>query len=115
MEKGWEKIKLILKFRILVEQQAQRKEEKWRLPVPCIPPQGLSEKYEKILCQKRDCANQIHKVAMAINSNILAELQVPESYIASLPKVAVNSVLWQSTYVAFLLPPLHFQLVFSWI
>ncbi|KZV37425.1 rop guanine nucleotide exchange factor 3-like [Dorcoceras hygrometricum] len=73
-------------FRRPVQQQAQRKEEKWWLPVPCVPPGGLSEKYTKNLCQKRDCANQIHKAAMAINSGILAEMQVPESYIASLPK-----------------------------
>ncbi|KZV13914.1 rop guanine nucleotide exchange factor 3-like [Dorcoceras hygrometricum] len=74
-------------FQLLwVQQQAQRKEEKWWLPVPCVPPGGLSEKYTKNLCQKRDCANQIHKAAMAINSGILAEMQVPESYIASLPK-----------------------------
>ncbi|XP_073270974.1 rop guanine nucleotide exchange factor 3-like [Primulina huaijiensis] len=79
-------------FRKSVQQQAQRKEEKWWLPVPCVPPVGLSEKCTKILCQKRDCANQIHKAAMAINSGILTEMHVPESYIASLPKSGKASV-----------------------
>lgn len=65
----------------------QRKEEKWWLPVPCVPPTGLSEKARKQLRHKRDCANQIHKAAMAINSSILAEMEIPHSYLASLPKV----------------------------
>lgn len=66
----------------------QRKEEKWWLPVPCVPPGGLSEKSRKHLCHKRDCANQIHKAAMAINSTILAEMEIPDSYMANLPKVS---------------------------
>ena len=66
----------------------QRKDEKWWLPVPCVPPEGLSEKARKHLRHKRDCANQIHKAAMAINSSILAEMEIPESYIATLPKVS---------------------------
>ncbi|KAL0428865.1 UNVERIFIED_CONTAM: Rop guanine nucleotide exchange factor 3 [Sesamum radiatum] len=72
--------------RIVVQPQPQRKEEKWWLPVPCVSPDGLSEKSKKHLQQKRDCAYQIHKAAMAINSAILAEMQIPESYMASLPK-----------------------------
>lgn len=75
--------------RIVVQPQPQRKEEKWWLPVPCVSPDGLSEKSKKHLQQKRDCAYQIHKAAMAINSAILAEMQIPESYMASLPKVVV--------------------------
>ncbi|KAG9441281.1 hypothetical protein H6P81_017135 [Aristolochia fimbriata] len=64
----------------------QRKEEKWWLPVPCVPPSGLFEKSKKQLQHKRECANQILKAAMAINSSILAEMEVPETYLASLPK-----------------------------
>ncbi|KAL0464803.1 UNVERIFIED_CONTAM: Rop guanine nucleotide exchange factor 3 [Sesamum latifolium] len=52
--------------RIVVQPQPQRKEEKWWLPVPCVSPDGLSEKSKKHLQQKRDCAYQIHKAAMAI-------------------------------------------------
>jgi hypothetical protein len=65
-----------------------RKDEKWWLPVPCVLPGGLSEKSRKHLTEKRDCANQIHKAAMAINSNILAEIDIPETYIDDLPKVS---------------------------
>lgn len=79
-------------FRKVVQPQPQRKEEKWWLPVPCVPHGGLSEKSKKHLRQKHDRANQIHKAAMAINSGILAEMQIPESYMASLPKVECDSV-----------------------
>lgn len=65
---------------------AQRKEEKWWLPVPCVSPGGLSEKARKQLRNKRDCANQIHKAAMAINGTILAEIEIPDTFIATLPK-----------------------------
>ncbi|XP_068645756.1 rop guanine nucleotide exchange factor 3-like [Aristolochia californica] len=64
----------------------QRKEEKWWLPVPGVPPGGLSEKSKKQLQHKRECANQILKAAMAINGSILAEMEVPETYLISLPK-----------------------------
>nr|XP_029120709.1 rop guanine nucleotide exchange factor 7 isoform X1 [Elaeis guineensis] len=63
-----------------------RQEEKWWLPVPRVPPGGLHEKTRKQLQHKRECANQILKAAMAINSNALAEMEVPESYLESLPK-----------------------------
>ncbi|CBI40378.3 unnamed protein product, partial [Vitis vinifera] len=64
----------------------QRPDEKWWLPVPCIPRGGLSEKARKDLKHTRDCANQIHKAAMSINSSLLAEMKIPDSYIAALPK-----------------------------
>jgi len=64
-----------------------RKDEKWWLPVPCVLPGGLSDMSRKHLIEKRDCANQIHKAAMAINSNVLAEIDIPETYIHNLPKV----------------------------
>ncbi|KAF7844514.1 rop guanine nucleotide exchange factor 3-like [Senna tora] len=70
----------------------QRKDEKWWLPVPCVHSGGLSDKSRKHLRTKRDCANQIHKAAMAINSNILAEMDIPESYMASLPKSGRTSL-----------------------
>lgn len=64
-----------------------RQEEKWWLPVPRVPPGGLHEKTRKELQHKRECTSQILKAAMAINSNSLAEMEVPESYLSSLPKV----------------------------
>ncbi|XP_020547386.1 rop guanine nucleotide exchange factor 3 isoform X1 [Sesamum indicum] len=84
--------------RIVVQPQPQRKEEKWWLPVPCVSPDGLSEKSKKHLQQKRDCAYQIHKAAMAINSAILAEMQIPESYMASLPKVSGKASVGETIY-----------------
>ncbi|XP_028770336.1 rop guanine nucleotide exchange factor 3-like isoform X1 [Neltuma alba] len=70
----------------------QRNDEKWWLPVPCVPHSGLSDNSRKHLKAKRDCANQIHKAAMAINSSILAEMDIPESYMASLPKSGRASI-----------------------
>ncbi|XP_010241894.1 PREDICTED: rop guanine nucleotide exchange factor 3-like [Nelumbo nucifera] len=63
-----------------------QKKDKWWLPVPCVPPGGLSEHSRKQLQHKHDCANQMHKAAMAINSSILTEMEVSEIYIAALPK-----------------------------
>ena len=64
-----------------------RQEEKWWLPCPRVPPKGLSEDARKKLQQSRDCANQILKAAMAINSDVLAEMEIPEVYLETLPKV----------------------------
>ena len=68
-------------------QALQRQEEKWWLPVPRVPPCGLNENSRKQLQHKRDSTNQILKAAMAINSITLAEMDIPESYLESLPKV----------------------------
>ncbi|KAL1217103.1 Rop guanine nucleotide exchange factor 2 [Cardamine amara subsp. amara] len=69
----------------------QRKEEKWWLPIPLVPSQGLSEKSRKQLKSKRESTNQIHKAAMAINSSILSEMDIPDSYMATLPKSGKES------------------------
>ncbi|KAK7264088.1 hypothetical protein RJT34_31691 [Clitoria ternatea] len=63
-----------------------RQEEKWWLPSPKLPPNGLSEDDRKRLQQCRDCTNQILKAAMAINSSVLAEMEIPGAYVESLPK-----------------------------
>ncbi|KAK0584997.1 hypothetical protein LWI29_021961 [Acer saccharum] len=64
----------------------QRQEEKWWLPVPRVPPGGLNENSRKQLQHRRDCTNQILKAAMAINSITLADMEVPDSFLESLPK-----------------------------
>ncbi|XP_073141603.1 rop guanine nucleotide exchange factor 5-like [Henckelia pumila] len=64
----------------------QRQEDKWWLPVPRVPHGGLPEDTRKQLNHRRECASQIHKAAMAINSIALAEMEVPESYSEALPK-----------------------------
>lgn len=71
---------------------AQRQEEKWWLPIPNVPPGGLHENTRKQLQHKRECTSQILKAAMAINSNALAEMEVPEPYLDSLPKNAKESL-----------------------
>ncbi|KAJ3690824.1 hypothetical protein LUZ61_019988 [Rhynchospora tenuis] len=63
-----------------------RQEEKWWLPYPRVPQKGLSEDSRKKLQQCRDCANQILKAAMAINSGVLAEMEIPDVYLETLPK-----------------------------
>ncbi|KAE9448639.1 hypothetical protein C3L33_19469, partial [Rhododendron williamsianum] len=63
-----------------------RQEEKWWLPYPKVPSKGLSEDARKKLQQCRDCTNQILKAAMAINSSILAEMEIPVAYLETLPK-----------------------------
>lgn len=71
-----------------------RQEEKWWLPVPQVPPCGLNESSRKHLQNKRDCANQISKAVMAINNTTLAEIEVPDTYLESLPKVPMFPLLW---------------------
>lgn len=72
----------------------QRQEEKWWLPVPQVPPCGLHEDSRKQLQHKRDSTNQILKAAMAINSITLAEMEVPHTYLESLPKVPMFPVIF---------------------
>ncbi|KAK4379253.1 hypothetical protein RND71_001115 [Anisodus tanguticus] len=95
---------------IQVLPQPQRKEEKWWSPVVCVPSGGISEKGRKHLRHKRDCANQIHKAAMAINSSILAEMEIPESYMTSLPKsgkASVGDSIYRHMYSAEKFSPEH--------
>ncbi|GMN34858.1 hypothetical protein TIFTF001_004926 [Ficus carica] len=63
-----------------------RREGKWWLPFPKVPPNGLSDDARKRLQQSRECTNQILKAAMAINANVLAEMEIPDIYLQNLPK-----------------------------
>ncbi|KAJ7968547.1 putative Rop guanine nucleotide exchange factor [Quillaja saponaria] len=63
-----------------------RQEEKWWLPCPKVPPNGLAEDARKRLQQCRDCTNQILKAALAINSYVLSEMEIPNAYLETLPK-----------------------------
>ncbi|RLM64250.1 rop guanine nucleotide exchange factor 3 [Panicum miliaceum] len=65
---------------------SQRGDDKWWLPVPCVTKPGLTETVRRDLQQKRDCASQIHKAAMAINNGVLAEIRIPDLYKQALPK-----------------------------
>ena len=62
-------------------------DEKWWIPKVKVPPDGLSEASRRFLQYQKDCVNQVLKAAMAINAQVLFEMEIPESYIDSLPKV----------------------------
>ncbi|PPD81801.1 hypothetical protein GOBAR_DD21252 [Gossypium barbadense] len=64
----------------------QCQDEKWWLPVPRVPTGGLSDHSRKQLNHTRECTNQILKAAMAINSISISEMEVPVSYLDTLPK-----------------------------
>ncbi|RVW48391.1 Rop guanine nucleotide exchange factor 1 [Vitis vinifera] len=74
-----------------------RQEEKWWLPCPKVPPNGLSEDARKRLQQCRDCTNQILKAAMAINSSVLAEMEIPSAYLETLRKDAFYCGMFSET------------------
>ncbi|KAK9281619.1 hypothetical protein L1049_004522 [Liquidambar formosana] len=65
---------------------AKRKDDKWWLPTPKVPPNGLSEVSKKWLQFQKDSVNQVLKAAMAINAQVLSEMEIPDNYIESLPK-----------------------------
>ncbi|XP_071715435.1 rho guanine nucleotide exchange factor 8-like [Rutidosis leptorrhynchoides] len=60
--------------------------DKWWLPTVKVPPEGLSEESRKWMQYQKDCVNQVLKASMAINAEILAEMEIPENYIDTLPK-----------------------------
>ncbi|KAL9224507.1 hypothetical protein vseg_000533 [Gypsophila vaccaria] len=64
----------------------QRNNDKWWIPTVKMPPGGLSDATKKWLQQQKDAVNQVLKAAMAINAQVLSEMEIPESYIESLPK-----------------------------
>lgn len=66
---------------------ARRTDDKWWLPTVRVPPDGLSDVSRKWLQYQKELVNQVLKAAMAINANVLMEMEIPESYIESLPKV----------------------------
>lgn len=63
-----------------------RSDDKWWIPVPKVPPNGLSEATRKWLQYQKDSVNQVLKAAMAINAQVLTEMEIPEAYIEALPK-----------------------------
>ncbi|CAH8378914.1 unnamed protein product [Eruca vesicaria subsp. sativa] len=66
--------------------KAKGHDEKWWIPKVKVPPDGLSEASRRFLQYQKDCVNQVLKAAMAINAQVLFEMEIPESYIDSLPK-----------------------------
>ncbi|XP_028774013.1 rho guanine nucleotide exchange factor 8-like [Neltuma alba] len=63
-----------------------KKSDKWWLPTVKVPPDGLSDAGRKWLYIQKDSVTQVLKAAMAINAQVLSEMEIPENYIESLPK-----------------------------
>ncbi|BAF18219.1 rop guanine nucleotide exchange factor 9 [Oryza sativa Japonica Group] len=74
-----------------------RQDDRWWLPTVRVPPGGLSDASRKWVQHQKDLVNQVLKAAMAINANVLMEMDVPEAYIESLPKNG-KSTLGDSMY-----------------
>ncbi|KAK9060766.1 hypothetical protein SSX86_021472 [Deinandra increscens subsp. villosa] len=63
-----------------------QRSDKWWLPTVKVPPKGLSEESRKWMQYQKDCVNQVLKASMAINAEILSEMEIPDNYIDNLPK-----------------------------
>ncbi|KAF3610538.1 hypothetical protein DY000_02050422 [Brassica cretica] len=63
-----------------------RNADKWWLPTVKVPPNGLSETSKRFLLSQKECVSQVLKSALAINAEVLSQMEIPESYIDSLPK-----------------------------
>lgn len=68
-------------------EKGSKREDKWWLPTVKVPANGLSEVTKKWLQFQKDSVNQVLKAAMAINAQVLSEMEIPENYIEALPKV----------------------------
>nr|CAB3473865.1 unnamed protein product [Digitaria exilis] len=71
--------------------------DKWWIPTVRVPPEGLSDASKKWLQHQKDLVGQVLKAAMAINADVLTEMEIPEEYIESLPKNG-RSILGDSMY-----------------
>ncbi|PQP95781.1 rop guanine nucleotide exchange factor 9 isoform X2 [Prunus yedoensis var. nudiflora] len=65
---------------------APRNEDKWWKPTVKVPPEGLSDECRRWLQSQKESVNQVLKAAMAINAQVLSEMEIPDNYIESLPK-----------------------------
>uniref|UniRef100_A0A0D9VEM6 PRONE domain-containing protein n=1 Tax=Leersia perrieri TaxID=77586 RepID=A0A0D9VEM6_9ORYZ len=70
----------------------KRDDDKWWMPTVKVPSEGLSEVTRKWLQYQKECVNQVLKAAMAINAQVLVEMEIPEVYIESLPKKGKTSL-----------------------
>ncbi|XP_022755037.1 rho guanine nucleotide exchange factor 8-like [Durio zibethinus] len=68
------------------EKENSQRVDKWWHPTVKVPANGLSEKSRRWLQSQKDSVSQVLKAAMNINAEVLSEMEIPESYIDSLPK-----------------------------
>uniref|UniRef100_A0ACD5T7G4 Uncharacterized protein n=1 Tax=Avena sativa TaxID=4498 RepID=A0ACD5T7G4_AVESA len=71
--------------------------DKWWLPTVKVPPNGLSDSSRRWLQYQKELVNQVLKATMAINANVIMEMDVPDAYMESLPKNG-KSTLGDSMY-----------------
>ena len=64
-----------------------RNDDKWWIPTVKVPQIGLADVTRRWMQFQKDSVNQVLKAAMAINAQVLSEMEIPENYIESLPKV----------------------------
>ena len=76
------------------ENADRNNDTKWWLPTPKVPVEGLSDAARRFVQYQKDCVNQVLKAAMAINAQTLSEMEIPESYIESLPKVSKKGTIF---------------------
>ncbi|KAK3034336.1 hypothetical protein RJ639_032234 [Escallonia herrerae] len=74
------------------ESDGNQRNDKWWLPTVKVPPDGLSDASRKWMQYQKECVNQVLKASMAINAQILSEMEIPENYIESLPKNGRSSL-----------------------
>ncbi|CAL5339273.1 rop guanine nucleotide exchange factor 9-like [Camellia sinensis] len=73
-------------------EQGSQRDDKWWLPTVKVPPDGLSDASRKWMQFQKECVNQVLKASMAINAQILSEMEIPDNYIESLPKNGRSSL-----------------------
>ncbi|KAK4391673.1 Rho guanine nucleotide exchange factor 8 [Sesamum angolense] len=81
--------------------------DKWWLPTVKVPPNGLSEESRQFLQKQKESVNQVLKASMAINAQILSDIDIPENYIESLPrngKASLGESIYRSITVEFFDP-----------
>ncbi|XAR67008.1 hypothetical protein NMG60_11013416 [Bertholletia excelsa] len=69
-----------------------QRDDKWWLPTVKVPQGGLTDATRKWLQVQKDSVNQVLKASMAINAQILSEMQIPNNYLESLPKNGRSSL-----------------------
>lgn len=71
---------------------APRQGDKWWIPTVRVPPEGLPDASKKWILHQKDLVGQVLKAAMAINADVLTEMEIPGEYIETLPKVTYNTI-----------------------
>uniref|UniRef100_A0A803LEP4 PRONE domain-containing protein n=1 Tax=Chenopodium quinoa TaxID=63459 RepID=A0A803LEP4_CHEQI len=95
-------------------EKGSKRDDKWWLPTVKVPTNGLSEVTKKWLQFQKDSVNQVLKAAMAINAQVLSEMEIPENYIESLPKngrASLGDALYKSITVEYFDPEQFFTIM----